>query len=192
MSFQLPDLPFSSDALVPHMSSETLGYHHGKHHRTYVEKLNDLVGGTEWEDKTLEDIVRGAEGSVFENGAQHWNHSFFWRCLSPEGGGRPTGPLAAAIDERWGSFEAFRKEFTAEAVSLFGSGWTWLVKDGATLAIEQTANAGNPLRDGKSPLLTADVWEHAYYIDYRNERPKFLEAFWDLANWKFAAEQFSR
>ena len=192
MTFQLPPLPFSNDALAPHMSSETLEYHYGKHHKTYVEKLNGLVTGTEWEGKSLEDIVKRSEGGVFNNGAQHWNHSFFWNCLAPDGGGKPSGALAQAIDKQWGSFDAFQKEFIDKAVTLFGSGWAWLVKDGSGLAIAQTSNAGNPLRDGKTPILTADVWEHAYYIDYRNQRPKFMEAFWKLANWKFAGEQFAK
>lgn len=192
MSFQLPPLPFSNDALVPHMSNETLEYHHGKHHKTYIDKLNGLLPGTPFENKSLDDIVRKSEGGIFNNGAQHWNHSFFWNCLSPEGGGKPSGALAAAIDKRWGSFDAFQKEFTDKAVNLFGSGWAWLVREQAGLAIVQTSNAGNPLRDGHLPLLTADVWEHAYYIDHRNARPKFLEAFWKLANWKFAAEQFAK
>ncbi len=192
MTFTLPALPFSNDALSPHMSSETFEYHHGKHHKTYVDKLNGLVQGTAWEGKSLDDIVRQSEGGVFNNGAQHWNHSFFWNCLSPEGGGKPSGALAAAIDAQWGSFDKFQAEFTDKAVTLFGSGWAWLVKSGSGLAIVQTSNAGNPLRDGHRPLLTADVWEHAYYIDYRNARPKFLEAFWKLANWKFAGEQFAK
>jgi superoxide dismutase, Fe-Mn family len=192
MTFNLPPLPFSNDALVPHMSSETLEYHHGKHHKTYVDKLNAGIQGTEWEGKSLEDIVKRSEGAIFNNGAQHWNHSFFWSCLSPDGGGRPFGALANAIDRKWGSFEGFQKEFTDKAVNLFGSGWAWLAQDGAELSIVQTSNAGNPLRDGRKPILTADVWEHAYYIDYRNMRPKFMEAFWSLANWKFAAEQFAK
>ena len=192
MTFELPQLPFSKDALGPHMSAETLEYHHGKHHKAYVDKLNAGIQGTQWEGKSLEDIVKGADGGIFNNGAQHWNHSFFWNCLSPEGGGQPSGALNDAIAKKWGSFDAFKKEFSDQSATLFGSGWAWLVKDGAGLAIVQKSNAGNPLRDGQAPVLTLDVWEHAYYIDYRNARPKFIEAFWNMVNWKFAAEQFGK
>jgi Fe-Mn family superoxide dismutase len=173
------------------MSAETLEYHWGKHHKTYVDKLNNLIKGTEFESMSLEDIVKKASGGVFNNGAQHWNHSFFWKCLSPDGGGEPGGALADAINSTFGSFSEFKDKFTDTAVNTFGSGWGWLVKDsGGGLEIVSTSNAGNPMTDGKTPLLTCDVWEHAYYIDYRNARPKYLEGFWSLVNWDFVAESY--
>ncbi len=188
MNHALPDLPYATDALEPHISAETLDFHHGKHHRTYVGKLNEGIAGTEYENMSLDDIVTSAGGGIFNNAAQHWNHSFYWNCLSPDGGGAPTGNLAAAIDASWGSFEEFKSALTQSAVTNFGSGWTWLVKNSdGELEIVNTGNAGNPLTDGKTPILTVDVWEHAYYIDYRNARPKYLEAFWGLVNWDFAA-----
>ncbi|NHA14863.1 superoxide dismutase [Thioalkalivibrio sp. XN279] len=188
MAHTLPDLPYAMDALEPHISRETLEYHYGKHHNTYVEKLNGLIGGTEWADATLEDIVRGSSGGVFNNAAQVWNHTFYWHCLSPNGGGAPSGELAKAIDAAFGSFDKFKEQFSDKAVTLFGSGWAWLVKkpDGS-LAIVQTGNAETPLTGDSKPLMTCDVWEHAYYIDYRNARPKYLEAFWQLVNWDFVA-----
>ena len=192
MAFTLPELPYARNALEPHMSEETLDYHYGKHHNTYVENLNKMVPGTEFEGKSLEDIIQSSSGGVFNNAAQVWNHTFFWHCLSPNGGGKPSGDLAAAIDKAFGSFDAFKEEFTKTAVTTFGSGWGWLVKkaDGS-LAIVSTSNAGNPMTSGDKPLLTCDVWEHAYYIDYRNARPKFLEGFWNLVNWDFVAKNLA-
>lgn len=180
------------NALAPHISQETLEYHYGKHHNTYVVNLNNLIPGTEFENKSLEEIVKGSSGGIFNNAAQVWNHTFYWHCLSPNGGGEPTGALADAIVATFGSFEKFKEEFTKSAVTNFGSGWTWLVKkaDGS-LALQNTSNAGCPLTDGVTPVLTADVWEHAYYIDYRNLRPKYMEAFWALVNWEFAAKNFA-
>jgi Fe-Mn family superoxide dismutase len=192
MEHLLPDLPFAQNALEPHISAETLQYHHGKHHAAYVTNLNKLIPGTEFEDKPLEHIVMTApEGGIFNNAAQVWNHSFYWNCLNPKGGGEPTGPLADAIKNRWDSFAAFKETFTKTAVGTFGSGWAWLVKkpDGA-LEVNSTRNAGCPLTTPDIPLLTCDVWEHAYYIDYRNARPKYLEAFWNLVHWDFVAQRF--
>jgi Fe-Mn family superoxide dismutase len=188
MAHTLPDLPYAKNALEPHISRETLEYHYGKHHNTYVEKLNGLIKDTEWADASLEDIVRGSSGGVFNNAAQVWNHTFYWHCLSPNGGGAPSGKLAKAIDDAFGSFDKFKEQFSDKAVTLFGSGWAWLVKkpDGS-LAIVQTGNAETPLTGDSKPLMTCDVWEHAYYIDYRNARPKYLEAFWNLVNWDFVA-----
>lgn len=188
MKHELPDLPYAIDALEPHISKETLEFHHGKHHNAYVTKLNDLIPGTEFEDADLETIIMKAEGVTFNQAAQVWNHTFYWNCLSPNGGGEPTGTLQNKINSTFGSFEAFKKEFSDKAATLFGSGWAWLVKNpDGSLSIEQTGNAGNPLRDGKTPLLTCDVWEHAYYIDFRNARPKYIETFWNLVNWEFVA-----
>jgi len=191
MAFTLPELPYSKDALVPHISVETVEYHHGKHHQAYVTNLNKLVEGTEWAQKGLEAIIRGAEpGGLFNNAAQVFNHTFYWSCLGPGKGGEPTGALAKAIDGAFGSFSQLKEKLTAAAATHFGSGWAWLVKDASgKLAVESTANAGCPLREGKTPLLTCDVWEHAYYIDYRNARPKYIEAFWNLVNWDFVARQ---
>ena len=193
MSFELPALPYAKDALEPHMSVETLEYHHGKHHNTYVVKLNGLVPGTEYEGKSLEEIIESAPaGPVFNNAAQIWNHTFFWNSLSPNGGGQPTGALADAINAKWGSFEAFQEAFNDKAVNNFGSSWTWLVKTAAgELEIINTSNAGTPLTEGQTPLITVDLWEHAYYIDYRNVRPDYLKGFWALANWEFAAANFA-
>jgi Fe-Mn family superoxide dismutase len=189
MAHTLPELPYALDALQPHISKETLEYHYGKHHKTYVEKLNGLVEGTEFARASLEDIIRKASGGIFNNGAQVWNHTFYWHCMSPDGGGQPSGELARTIDKTFGSFDAFKKEFTEKATSLFGSGWAWLVKRDGELAIVQASNADNPLRNGATPVLTCDVWEHAYYVDYRNARPKYLEAFWNVVNWDFVAEK---
>lgn len=194
MSFELPALPYAKDALEPHISAETLEYHHGKHHNTYVVKLNGLVPGTEYEDKTLEEIIKSAPaGGVFNNAAQVWNHTFYWHCLSPNGGGEPSGALADAINAKWGSFADFQAAFNDKAVNNFGSSWTWLVKtaDGS-LDIVNTSNAETPISgDDLTPVLTVDLWEHAYYIDYRNARPKYLENFWALANWEFASSNFA-
>ncbi|KAF0806238.1 superoxide dismutase [Alcanivorax sp. S71-1-4] len=192
MAFELPALPYAKDALAPHMSAETLEFHYGKHHQTYVTKLNELVAGTDKEGQSLEDIIKGAgPGPLFNNAAQVWNHTFFWNSLSPNGGGEPTGALADAINAKWGSFDKFKEAFTNSAIGNFGSGWTWLVKNGNELDIVNTSNAATPLTDGKTALLTVDVWEHAYYIDYRNARPKYLEGFWALVNWEFAASNFA-
>lgn len=184
MAHTLPDLPFASDALSPVISAETLEFHHGKHHNAYVTNLNKLIEGTPDAEKSLEDLVKSSSGGVFNNAAQHFNHSFYWKCLSPDGGGEPTGGVADAINRTFGSFDAFKEQFSKAAVTQFGSGWAWLVKkaDGS-LAITQTANAGCPLTEGDTPLLTCDVWEHAYYVDYRNARPKYVEEFWKLVNW---------
>ncbi|QBH96440.1 superoxide dismutase [Fe] [Limnobaculum zhutongyuii] len=192
MSFELPALPYAKDALEPHISAETLEYHYGKHHNTYVVNLNNLVKGTEFEGKSLEEIVLKSSGGIFNNAAQVWNHTFYWNCLAPKAGGEPTGVLADAIAKNFGSFAAFKEQLSDSAVKNFGSGWTWLVKkaDGK-LAIVNTSNAANPMTDGDKPLLTVDVWEHAYYIDYRNARPKYLENFWALVNWEFVAKNLA-
>lgn len=192
MAYELPPLPYEINALEPHMSKETLEYHHGKHHKTYVDNLNKLVPGTEFDGASLETIIMKSSGPIFNNGAQVWNHTFFWNCLSPKGGGQPTGALADAINSSFGSFDAFKEKFTDASVKHFASGWGWLVKNKeGKLEILSTANAQNPMTDGKTPLLTCDVWEHAYYIDYRNKRPDFLGAFWKLVNWDFVAKNFT-
>lgn len=192
MEHKLPELPYAKDALAPHISAETLEFHHGKHHAAYVANLNKLVPGTEFESMTLEQIITKASGGTFNNAAQIWNHTFYWHCLKPGGGGEPSGPLADAINSAFGSFQEFQKAFTQKATTLFGSGWAWLVKSPeGTLALEGTGNAGNPMTSNLSPILTCDVWEHAYYIDYRNARPKYVEAFWNLVNWDFAAKNFA-
>ncbi|HHJ13958.1 MAG TPA: superoxide dismutase [Fe] [Gammaproteobacteria bacterium] len=194
MAFTLPDLPYAKDALQPHISEETLEYHHGKHHQAYVTNLNNLIEGSEYADMDLEDIIRKVgPGPIFNNAAQVWNHTFYWNCMSPNGGGAPSGALADAINAKWGSFEDFKKQYSADCVGNFGSGWTWLVKkaDGE-LDIVKTSNAGTPLtEDGMTPLMTCDVWEHAYYIDYRNARPEYVNHFWELVNWDFVAENFT-
>ncbi|WGQ36880.1 superoxide dismutase [Fe] [Alcaligenes faecalis] len=189
MAFTLPALPYELNALEPHISKETLEYHYGKHHQAYVTNLNNLVAGTEFENVSLEDVVKKSSGGVFNNAAQVWNHTFYWNSLAPNGGGAPTGKLADAINAKWGSFDAFKEAFTKSAVGNFGSGWTWLVKkaDGS-LDIVNTSNAGTTLTSDDVALITCDVWEHAYYIDYRNARPKYLEIFWNLVNWDFAAK----
>ena len=192
MEHKLPELPYSKNALEPHISAETLELHHGKHHAAYVNNLNNLISDTEFKKVSLEDIILKSSGGVFNNAAQIWNHSFYWNCLKPGGGGEPIGSMAEAIKSTFGSFEDFKKEFTQKAVTLFGSGWAWLVKNkDGSIAIEQTSNAGTPMTSDKKALLTCDVWEHAYYIDYRNARPKYIEAFWNLVNWDFAAKNFS-
>lgn len=184
MAFSLPQSPYSRDALAPYISEETINYHYGKHHQTYVNKLNGLIEGTEFADKTLEDIITSSTGGIFNNAAQAWNHAFYWTCLAPNAGGEPTGALAEAINKTFGSFTEFQKVFTESAVNNFGSGWTWLVKNSdGSIAIVNTSNAGNPLTEGQTPLLTCDVWEHAYYIDYRNVRPDYMAAFWKLVLW---------
>ena len=192
MAHELPDLPFAKNALEPHISAETLEYHHDKHHAAYVTNLNKLSEGTKFAGMSLEDIIKKSSGGIFNNAAQVWNHTFYWNCLSPQGGGEPGGDLAEAINAKWGSCAAFKEEFGKSAVGNFGSGWTWLVKtaDGS-LAISNTSNAGSPLTEGLTPLLTCDVWEHAYYVDYRNARPKYVEMFWNLVNWDFVAKNFA-
>ncbi len=193
MQHELPKLPYAMDALAPHISKETFEFHYGKHHQAYVTNLNGLIKGTELENSTLEDIVKKSSGGVFNNAAQVWNHTFFWHSMKPAGGGKPAGALAAAIDKKWGSFDAFKEAFTKSAVGNFGSGWTWLVKkaDGS-VDLVNTSNAGTVLTTADKALLTIDVWEHAYYIDYRNARPKFVETFLNsLANWDFAAKNFA-
>lgn len=191
MAFTLPALPFAKDALAPHISAETLEYHYGKHHNAYVVNLNGLIEGTEFSGMSLEDIIKKSSGPVFNNAAQVWNHTFYWNGLSPEGGGEPTGALGAAIDKAFGSFSAFKEAFIKSAIGNFGSGWTWLVKnDDGSVAIVNTSNAATPLRDGLTPLMTIDVWEHAYYIDYRNARPKYLDEIWKLVNWDFVAANY--
>ena len=195
MAFELPSLPYEKNALAPHISEETLEFHYGKHHATYVTKLNGLVEGTEWADKSLEEIIQSVgEGGIFNNAAQIWNHTFYWHSLSPNGGGEPTGALADAITATFGSFADFQAQFNEKAVNNFGSSWTWLVKTAeGKLEIVNTSNAGTPISDaGVTPILTVDLWEHAYYIDFRNARPKYLETFWALVNWEFAAENFSK
>lgn len=192
MAFELPPLPYEKNALEPHMSAETLEYHHDKHHNTYVVNLNNLIPGTEFEGKDLETIIKTSSGGIFNNAAQVWNHTFFWNCLSPNGGGQPTGELAEAINKAFGSFDKFKEEFAKTAVGTFGSGWAWLVKkaDGS-LDLVSTSNAATPLTTDAKALLTIDVWEHAYYIDYRNLRPKFVEAYWNIVNWEFASKNFA-
>ncbi|MDO9215029.1 MAG: Fe-Mn family superoxide dismutase [Methylococcales bacterium] len=192
MAFELPALPYANDALAPYISAETIEFHYGKHHQTYVTNLNNLVPGTEFESASLEDIILKSSGGIFNNAAQIWNHTFYWNSLTPKGAGQPTGALADAINDTFGSFEQFKEEFTKCAVTTFGSGWAWLVKNAdGSLALVSTSNAGCPLTAGQTPLLTCDVWEHAYYIDFRNVRPKYLEAFWVLANWDFAASNYA-
>jgi len=193
MSIELPDLPYARDALAPRISEETIDYHYGKHHQAYVNNLNSLIKGTDHADKSLEDIIRSSEGGLFNNAAQVWNHTFYWNSLSPTGGGEPSGALADALNSAFGSFDEFKAKFTASAGGNFGSGWTWLVKnaDGG-LEIVNTGNAGTPITDSTiTPLLTVDVWEHAYYVDYRNARPEYLKNFWELANWSFAESNFA-
>jgi len=192
MTFELPALPYAKNELVPHISEETIEYHYGKHHQTYVTNLNNLIPGTEFDGLTLEEIIVKSSGPIFNNAAQVWNHTFYWNSLAPKGGGLPTGALANAINTTFGSYEKFKEEFTKCAVTTFGSGWAWLVKNtDGSLALVSTSNAGCPLTTGQIPLLTCDVWEHAYYIDYRNARPSYLEAFWALVNWDFAAANYS-
>ncbi len=193
MTHELPKLPYALDALAPHISRETLEFHYGRHHKAYVEKLNSLIPGSGFEGASLEEIVRRAKGAIFNQAAQVWNHTFYWHSLNPKGGGRPTSALADAINKSFGSVEAFQKEFSDKAAGLFGSGWVWLVKkpDGE-LAISQTSNAENPLTGADRPLLACDVWEHAYYIDYRNARPMYIEAWWKLVNWEFGAANLGR
>ncbi len=192
MAHELPALPYDKKALESVISQETIEYHYGKHHQTYVTNLNKLVPGTEFEGKRLEDIIMKSSGGIFNNAAQVWNHTFYWNCLSPNGGGEPSGALADAIKAKFGSFDEFKKQCTQSATTNFGSGWAWLVKgkDGS-LEIVNTSNAGTPMTEGKTALLTIDVWEHAYYIDYRNSRPKYLEEIWKIVNWDFVAAKYT-
>ena len=192
MAIELPPLPWARDALAPHISAETIDYHYGKHHQAYVTNLNNQIKGTEFENLPLEEIIRKSSGGMFNNAAQIWNHTFYWNCLSPSGGGEPTGRVADAINKAFGGFAQFKDEFTKTSVGTFGSGWGWLVQrpDGS-LALASTSNAGTPITGADRPLLTCDVWEHAYYIDYRNARPKYVEAFWNLVNWDFVASQMA-
>lgn len=188
MTFTLPELPYALDALAPHISKETLEYHYGKHHNAYVTNLNKLIPGTEFETMSLEDIIMKAKGGIFNNAAQVWNHTFYWHSMTPNGGGEPTGKVADAINKNFGSFAAFKEQFTQAAATTFGSGWAWLVQDSTgALKIISTSNAGTPMTEGLNALLTCDVWEHAYYIDYRNVRPDYISAFWSLVNWDFVA-----
>ena len=192
MAHQLPPLPYEMNALEPTISAETLEYHYGKHHQTYVTNLNKLTEGGEFANASLEEIITKSSGGIFNNAAQIWNHTFYWNCLSPNGGGEPSGTLADAINKAFGSFAEFKEKFSTAAATNFGSGWTWLVKNtDGSVEIFNTGNAGCPLTEGKTPLLTIDVWEHAYYIDYRNARPKYIEAFWNIVNWDFAAQNFA-
>jgi Fe-Mn family superoxide dismutase len=188
MAIELPALPYDRAALEPHISAETIDFHYGKHHQTYVTNLNKMIEGTEFESMDLEAIIRKSQGGMFNNAAQVWNHTFYWNCLSPNGGGEPTGALAEAINKAFGSFAQFKEQFSQTAITTFGSGWGWLVQrpDGS-LALVSTSNAATPLTGEDKPLLTIDVWEHAYYIDYRNARPKYVESFWALVNWDFVA-----
>lgn len=187
MAIELPKLPYEYDALAPHISRETLEFHYGKHHAGYVAKLNDGIKGTEFENASLEEIVVRSSGGIFNNAAQTWNHTFYWNSLAPNGGGSPNGDVADAINKKWGSFDKFKEDFSNKAATLFGSGWCWLVKKGdGSLDIVQTSNAETPITKDLKPLITCDVWEHAYYIDYRNARPQYIDAFWKLVNWEFA------
>ncbi|HIP77507.1 MAG TPA: superoxide dismutase [Kiloniellaceae bacterium] len=191
MAFELPPLPYAQDALEPHYSANTLSFHHGKHHAAYVNKLNELIAGTADEEKTLEEIIASSTGGLFNQAAQVWNHTFFWNSMKPGGGSAPDGALAQAIDAAFGSLDAFKEQFKAAGVGQFGSGWVWLVKDNGGLKIVTSANAETPLTNGQTPLLTCDVWEHAYYLDYQNRRPDFIQSFLDnLVNWDFAAANF--
>lgn len=190
MEHKLPELPYDKNALEPHISADTLEFHYGKHHATYVNNLNNLIPGTEFENLSLEDIIVKSSGGIFNNAAQVWNHTFYWHCMRPQGGGAPSGSLGEAITSTFGSFENFKEKFSNAAATNFGSGWTWLVKNNdGSIDLLNTSNAGTPRTEGKKALLTIDVWEHAYYIDYRNARPKYIEAFWNVVNWDYAAQQ---
>ncbi len=190
--FQLPKLPYALDALQPHISKETLEYHYGKHHQAYVNNLNNLIKDTEFAAMSLDDIITKSTGGIFNNAAQNWNHTFYWHCMTPKSNGEPTGKLADAIKKKFGSLDEFKKLFFQSATTLFGSGWTWLAKnDTHELEIINTGNAGLPMKEGKKALLTCDVWEHAYYIDYRNVRPTYIENFWQVVDWDFVGENFS-
>ncbi|MGK2932936.1 MAG: superoxide dismutase [Solirubrobacterales bacterium] len=198
MAYEVPDLPYPYDALEPHIDEATMKVHHDKHHQAYVDKTNAALEGTEWADKDIADVVANLDslpadkqGPVRNNGGGHYNHSLFWEMLSPDGGGAPSGDLAAAIDNKFGSFDDFKEKFKAGGIGQFGSGWVWLVKDGDGVDIVSTPNQDSPLTDGKTPLLGADVWEHAYYLKYQNKRPDYLDAFWNVVNWDYVAERFA-
>jgi len=193
MKHELPPLPYAMDALAPVISAETLEYHYGKHHLAYVNNLNNLIPGTEFENLTLEQIIKKSIGGIFNNAAQVWNHTFYWHCLTPNRNTAPNGELLEAINKTFGSLEQFKEVFSKAAIATFGSGWAWLVKNSdGSLAIQSTSNAATPMTEGKQALLTCDVWEHAYYIDYRNARPKYVEAFWDIVNWDFVTNNFNK
>jgi superoxide dismutase, Fe-Mn family len=198
MAFSVPDLPYPYDALEPHIDEATMRVHHDKHHQAYVDKANDALAGTEWADRDVEDVLQNLsslpqdkQGPVRNNAGGHCNHTLFWQMLSPDGGGAPSGDLAAAIDEKWGSLDSFKDEFKAAGIARFGSGWAWLVKDDSGLAIVSTPNQDSPISDGKTALLGCDVWEHAYYLKYQNKRPEYLDAFWNVVNWNYVAERYS-
>jgi superoxide dismutase, Fe-Mn family len=192
MEHKLPELPYSKEALAPHISAETMEYHYGKHHKSYVTKLNKLIKGTKFENMELVEIIKNAEADIFNNAAQTWNHSFFWNCLSPKGGGYPGGKIIELINKKWESFDKFKETFTKSATSNFGSGWTWLVQNQqGEVEIISTSNADNPIKHDLKALLTIDVWEHAYYIDYRNARADFVEAYWNLVNWDFVNQNIT-
>jgi Fe-Mn family superoxide dismutase len=191
MTFELPILPYAQDALAPVISKQTIEFHYGKHHQAYVTNLNKLVIGTEFENSSLEDIVKKASGGIFNNGAQIWNHTFYWESFKPNGGGEPIGELADSINKSFGSFAEFKEKFTSASATLFGAGWAWLVKNAdGSLQIVQESNAGNPLKNGLTPLLTCDVWEHAYYLDYQNRRPDYISGYWNIINWDKVSERF--
>lgn len=192
MAFKLPELPYKKNALEPYISEKTIEFHYGKHHKTYVDKVNDLIQGTEFENSSLEEIIKKADGGIFNNGAQVWNHSFYFNQFNPEGKHEPQGELNEAINNNFDSFDKFKEEFSQAAVTIFGSGWAWLVKDkNSNLKIVQASNAVNPLRDGLKPLLTCDVWEHAYYLDKQNARPKYVEDFWKIVDWEIISDRFA-
>ncbi|MBN1413464.1 MAG: superoxide dismutase [Bacteroidales bacterium] len=191
MPFELPKLPYALDALQPHISKQTLEFHYGKHHQAYINNLNNLIAGTKFENASLEQIIREADGGIFNNGAQVWNHTFYFMSFSPQASHEPQGKLAQTINSQYGSFASFKEQFSKAAVTLFGSGWAWLAaKEDSSLEIIQESNAGNPLRKGLIPLLTCDVWEHAYYLDYQNKRPDYLQAYWNVLDWKVISERF--
>lgn len=192
MAFELPKLPYALDALASYISKETLEYHYGKHHQAYVNKLNSLIANTEFEGKSLEEIIKKSSGAIFNNAAQDWNHTFYWHCMTPKAKKEPTGKLADAIKKTFGSFDAFKEKFTQTSINQFGSGWGWLTKNpSGELEVYSTMNAGTPMTDGKKALLTCDVWEHAYYIDTRNDRPKYVNNFWNVVNWDFVEKNFA-
>jgi Fe-Mn family superoxide dismutase len=191
MAIELPPLPWAENALVPHISPETIQYHYGKHHQAYVTNLNKLIEGTPNAGKSLEEIVKSSEGGVFNNAAQVWNHTFYWHSMKPGGGGKPSGAIAAAIDSAFGGYDKFRQEFANAGATQFGSGWAWLVHDGSGLAVAKTANQDSPVSDGQTPLLGCDVWEHAYYLKYQNKRPDYIDAFWNVVNWDYVAQRLA-
>jgi Fe-Mn family superoxide dismutase len=193
MNHELPKLPYEMNALQPYISQETLEYHYGKHHKAYVDNLNKLIPGTEFENMSLEDIIKKSSGGIFNNAAQIWNHTFYWHCLSPKSAGEPSGKLADAIKKKFGSFDEFKKQFSQLAITTFGSGWGWLAKNAqGEIELISTSNAGTPMTQGKTALLTCDVWEHAYYLDYRNARATYVDNFWKIVNWDFVAENFAK